>query len=83
MGDSKQKAFTKGYGKGYTEGFGEGFKAGFDLAMEKSMLLLSGLTSFDDFDDICDDWDDDPLGGYYDEDEEFGEGETLSERHDE
>jgi len=41
------------------------------------MLLLSDLTSLDDFEGVCEDWDDDELGGYYDEDEEGFEEESM------
>lgn len=48
MSDKTDKAFAKGYRQGYTEGFGDGFNAGFDMAMEKALLVLSGVSELDD-----------------------------------
>ncbi|MFP4248179.1 MAG: hypothetical protein ACLFU7_00895 [Armatimonadota bacterium] len=48
MSDKRDKAFSKGYRKGFTDGFGDGFQAGFDMAMEKALLMLSGVSELGD-----------------------------------
>ncbi|MFO8081512.1 MAG: hypothetical protein R6V07_14580 [Armatimonadota bacterium] len=55
MSDKKDKAFSKGYRKGFTDGFGDGFHAGFDMAMEKALLMLSGVSELGDLEALIED----------------------------
>jgi hypothetical protein len=52
MGSKKDKAYSKGYREGFTDGFGDGFDAGFDMAMEKALLMLSGVSELGDLEEM-------------------------------
>ncbi|MFW5866424.1 MAG: hypothetical protein ACOCX2_01320 [Armatimonadota bacterium] len=55
MSDKKDRAFAKGYKQGFTDGFGDGFHAGFDMAMEKALLMLSGVSELGDLEEMIED----------------------------